>query len=681
MASELATAYLTLYPKLSDGFGREASGAVAKSLDGKSVGGEFGTQAGTSFNAGLSGTLSKFVLPAAIVTTLVGVGKAGFDAYSQVEEGANNVILATGATGDAAKELTDVYKQVAGSVKGDFGDIGAAVGELNTRLGINGDALESASEAAMKFAKVNGVDAKSAVADVTRMMNNAGISADEYESTLDKLTVAAQQSGIDVSSLASNVTANAASFKELGFSTDESIALLANFEKVGANSSQVLAGMKKGVAEWAKEGLSAKDGFASFVRGVQDGTVSSADAIELFGSRAGMTMYDAASKGQLDFEAMYAAIAEGSAGMTEQMYNDTLTATEKMDLAWQNVTLAGAELFAPIADAFSAFLSDVVVPFAQSLTGYVDGIKSGIEGSGITAAVSEAASSIQASVQPVVEWVGANVVPLVQEVAGTVGPIVQQIASDVQSALPEVQAAFEEAFGAIGGLVQDVWPSISETVSAVMEVVKTVVPPVWNAIKANLTASMNAIRGIMQTVWPAISGIVTTAANTIKNVIAGISSVVGTVQGIFNRVKSAIADPINTAKQLISDAIDKIKSIFSGLKLELPSIKLPHFSVSGGEAPYGIGGKGSLPQFSVDWYAKGGIVDGASIIGVGERGAELVWPSYDPYISKYAEAIADAMPTGGGITVNLNYTNDADAAAMARDVAWEIRRYELAGAF
>lgn len=67
---------------------------------------------------------------------------------------------------------------------------------------------------------------------------------------------------------------------------------------------------------------------------------------------------------------------------------------------------------------------------------------------------------------------------------------------------------------------------------------------------------------------------------------------------------------------------------------KLPDLKLPHISVNGGQAPYGIGGKGSLPSFSIQWYKEGGILNGATIFGAmggnllggGEAGAEAVLP-------------------------------------------------------
>ena len=94
----------------------------------------------------------------------------------------------------------------------------------------------------------------------------------------------------------------------------------------------------------------------------------------------------------------------------------------------------------------------------------------------------------------------------------------------------------------------------------------------------------------------------------------------------FVEIKTKVSDAMETMKTKVKNAVDKVKG-FLDFEWSLPQIKLPHFSVSGGQAPWGFGGKGSLPKISVDWYAKGGVFDKPTLFGgLGEAGAEAIVP-------------------------------------------------------
>ena len=140
------------------------------------------------------------------------------------------------------------------------------------------------------------MDANAAVRSVNRAMQNAGIPLENYQELLDQLAVAGQASGISVSTLAESLTKNGASMRQLGFNTEETIALLSQFELAGVNGETALAGLKTAVKNWGKEGKDANAEFHKAIDTIKNAPTDIAAteaAFEVFGSKAGSELVEA----------------------------------------------------------------------------------------------------------------------------------------------------------------------------------------------------------------------------------------------------------------------------------------------------------------------------------------------------------------------------------------------------
>ena len=472
---------------------------------------------------------------------LDGLKSLSLGAFGEVEAGTNKVLLATGATGKAAQDLNEVYKDVARGVTGSFEDVGSAVGEINTRLGLTGDSLREASTEMMKYAKVTGQDATLATKDVASMMNNIGIPADKLGETLDKLTVAGQAAGIDVSNLATNVTKYSSVMKTMGFTTDETIAIMSQFEKSGADTSSVLNAMKKGVATWAKDGKNAGEEFKKFVDGVKDGSTTAGDAVKIFGSKGGLAMFEAAQKGQLSFEEMFDAISN-SGGALDSVYEDTLTATDKMDIAFKNIQLASAEIFAPAFEAASSFLSDVIVPMTQSLKEPSQMLRDvfGKALEKIFGLVEEYGPMVQDAFNKFGESIG-NAGAKLQEVFGNTD--FQPLLEGLKSGIDTVVSRISGAMVVVGKLVEFVADAIAGFVDWLNnDPIGQQVMSIFNGIAQVVEGAFTYIESIVDLYGSLIYGIATGDFSGMSDAIEGIMTGLGQIlDGIWNGICGGIA--------------------------------------------------------------------------------------------------------------------------------------------
>lgn len=165
-----------------------------------------------------------------------------------------------------------------------------------------------------------------------------------------------------------------------------------------------------------------------------------------------------------------------------------------------------------------------------------------------------------------------------------------------------VMAAVAAAI-AIGVLLYKNWDKVKETAAQV----GAAVVAAWEGLKAGVTAAASAVASWVTDKWNAIKTAVTTASEAVKttatNAWNGIKTAITTVVTAIQSKIDAFKAKLDSLKQKCQQVVDKIKSIFKG-EISFPKIKLPHFRVTGGVAPYGLGGKGTMPKISIDWYKK-----------------------------------------------------------------------------
>ena len=215
-----------------------------------------------------------------------------------------------------------------------------------------------------------------------------------------------------------------------------------------------------------------------------------------------------------------------------------------------------------------------------------------------------------------------------------------------------VTQAFEEIAPVVEPLIETLGAVLTDTVlPGVQQAVETLSPVIselGSVFMAVATFVVNAVARIFEFVVPKFNAILSTAVD------------------VWTGIRSAIEEPLGKARDFIKNAIDKIKGFFE-FKFQWPHIPLPHFSITGSANPLDWL-TGGLPSIGIEWYAKGGIIDGATLYGVGEKGAELVWPSYEPYLSRFADALVTQMDGAAGTTNNYYIDGNlvaADAALAA----------------
>ena len=496
----------------------------------------------------------------------IAAGKGLYEVGGIFDDLGDTIRTGTGATGDALDGLIGVAEQVGAKVPAEFDKIGPVVADLNTRLGLSGDVLETVASQYLEAGRILGEDV--AIAATSAAFSAFKIEGDAVVGAMDSLFQVSQATGVGMNDLAKQVQANAPAMQNLGFSFEETAALVGQLDKAGLESTATLNAMSKGLVTLAKDGEEPQEAFrrvtgeidALIARGDVAGAIDLASGI--FGTRAANQFVGAVQSGTLELDNLV-----GSIGATEDTIlgvgEDTADFAESWQLVKNNALLAleplGSQVFGMLGDT----LGDLM-PQIQAFAAWTKENPELVKGVAIGLGILAGALGVAAAAQ----WVMNSAFlanPMTWVVVG-IGALIAAIVLLVQN-WDTVVAFLSDTFGpaldAAGQWFEDVGAWFGET---------------WSGIQGAFQGGVDWVAGTWSAGWAATEEFM---KDPIGNAASAIDGVLGTdLRGSFDGARNWMAstwstgwkavegfmkDPVGSAQRGIDGHISFVRGIFEGI--------------------------------------------------------------------------------------------------------------------
>lgn len=201
----------------------------------------------------------------------------------------------------------------------------------------------------------------------------------------------------------------------------------------------------------------------------------------------------------------------------------------------------------------------------------------------------------------------------------------------------------------LGKRIKDAWSDLKKSVDSGSQSVQVGIQNLVSAFRNGDRSILDSVKDLGARIKTAWTDIWTSLTNGNKSITSGLQNLNLSIKNIAKSIFSTLTWPFREAYNTISGLIKKIKEMFS-LKWNFPRPKLPRFKINWDTFKFSNLSI-PIPKFSVEWYARGGVFDRASLIGVGENGKEAVVPleRNTGWISKVAAELAAQMTGGAGL--------------------------------
>lgn len=306
---------------------------------------------------------------------------AAADAWAEIDEGYDTIVKKTGATGEALESLQRIADSVFTKMPVEMSDVGAAVGEVNTRFHITDEELQATTEHFLKYAEVNDTQVASSVRNVSGIMKAFQEDTKNTGKVLDTFTDIGQRTGKDLSSLESELLSNSATFKELDLDIRQSAELIGQFEANGVDLTSALAGLKKAQQEATAEGKSTAEALGETVDRIKKAkteTEALQIASDLFGKKGAATLTQAIREQRFSIDDLVTGY-DDMRNVVSDTFEATLDAPDKTKVALNNLKLELAqigEVLLPKVEKVVDKGIDSIPKIRKTLKPVADGVKS-----------------------------------------------------------------------------------------------------------------------------------------------------------------------------------------------------------------------------------------------------------------------------------------------------------------
>lgn len=521
-------------------------------------------------------------------------GAATLEDYSKKVQGFSEK---TGQIGSSLnKNVTAPVAAAAGGVMAAWSQVDEGMDIIVQKTGATGDALEGMQNSARNIAKSIPTDFETAGSAVGEVNTRFHLTGKELEDLSTKFVEFSSLNDTDVSSSIDSVQKALEAF---GLGAEDAGAMLDTMNKVGQDTGISMDSLSQlmvtNVASLKELGMSAADA-ATFLGQCETSGVDTSAVMT--GLKKALT--NASGEGKTMKEAL------------SELQNTMLNAETSADAYNAAVDLFGSKAGPTLAE----FCKDGKLNF-EDLGASLDDNLGSVENT--FNATLDPADQFKVTLNQLKDAgfdVGNALGPVLAECLQVVTPILKDLIESWNSLSPETQemiikcALLAAALGPVFSIVSKVSGGISSVIS-----VGAKVAPVMSKAKT----AFGAFNAVLM-------------ANPVLLVVIAVTTLIAILVTLYNKCewfRNGVNAAFGGIKSFIAGVVDSIKGFLS-FDWKLPKIKLPHFKIKGGFSLT----PPKTPKFSVDWYAKGGILNsptifgtnGNSLMGGGEAGKEAVLP-------------------------------------------------------